>query len=139
AITLNAERDGKFRFNLSADTDYLLLADQTGFRPMEPLRFTTKGIDSSATFAMELFLQPVEVEEVVVLRNIYFDFDDATIRPDAAIELDKIAAFLDSDPSVRIELSAHTDSRGTHAYNMGLSQRRADAAVAYLVSRGIAS
>jgi len=138
-VTLNAGTDGRFKFNLAEETDYLLTAEQTGFRVLEPLRFTTKGIDSSATLTKDLFLQPVEVEEVVVLRNIYFDFDDATIRPDAAIELDKIAAFLDSDPSVRIELSAHTDSRGTHTYNMGLSQRRADSAVAYLVSKGIAS
>lgn len=139
SVVLNAARDGKFTFNLSEETDYLLRAEQTGFRQIEPLRFTTKGLDSTMTLVKDIFLQPVEVAEVVVLRNIYFDFDDAAIRPDAAIELDKIAAFLDSDPSLRIELSAHTDSRGTHNYNMGLSQRRAESAVAYLVSKGIAS
>src|SRR3546814_11561145 len=74
----------------------------------------------------DIFLAPVEEKEVVVLRNIYFDFDKADIRPDAALELDKIAAFLNSDPSTRIELSAHADSRGTQAYNMKLTQRRAD-------------
>lgn len=139
AVVLNAGRDGTFKFNLDEDIDYLLAAEQTGFRQGEPLRFTTKGLDSTMTLVKDIFLQPVEVEEVVVLRNIYFDFDDVAIRPDAAIELDKIAAFLDSDPSLRIELSAHTDTRGTQQYNMGLSQRRAESAVAYLVSKGIAS
>jgi len=53
--------------------------------------------------------------------------------------LDKIAAFLQSDPNVKIELSAHADSRGSHDYNVKLTQRRADSSVAYLVSKGIAA
>src|SRR5690606_21990021 len=137
AVTLNAGADGTFKFNLAEETDYQLVAQQTGFREATPLRFTTKGIDSTTTIKKDIKLQPVEVKEVVVLRNIYFDFDKADIRPDAALELDKILAFLNSDPGVKIELSAHTDSRGTHEYNMKLSQRRADSAVEYLVSKGI--
>ncbi len=137
AVILNAGADGQFKFNLAEDTDYTLVAEQTGFRELPAMAFTTKGIDSTMTVRKNIYLQPVEVEEVVVLRNIYFDFDKDEIRPDAALELDKILAFLNSDPSVRIELSAHTDSRGTHNYNMGLSQRRADSAIEYLVSRGV--
>ncbi len=139
AVVVSSGTDGKFKFNLAEDMDYTLTAEQTGFRPFTPLAFTTSGIDSSTTLTKNIFLDPVEEKEVVVLRNIYFDFDRADIRPDAALELDKIAAFLNSDPSVRIELSAHADSRGTHAYNMKLTQRRADSSVAYLVSKGIAA
>lgn len=137
AVILNAGPDGKFKFNLAEETDYQLVAHQTGFREATPMSFTTKGIDSTTTITKDIMLQPVEVKEVVVLRNIYFDFDNAEIRPDAALELDKILAFLNSDPSVKIELSAHTDSRGTHEYNIKLSQRRADSAIEYLVSKGI--
>lgn len=139
AVVLNAGPDGKFKFNLAEETDYQLVAQQTGFREATPLSFSTKGIDSTTAIIKDIMLQPVEVQEVVVLRNIYFDFDNADIRPDAALELDKILAFLNSDPSVKIELSAHTDSRGTHEYNMKLSQRRADSAIEYLVSKGISS
>ncbi len=139
AVVVSSGADGKFKFNLAEGTDYTLTAEQTGFRPFTPLAFTTSGIDSSTTILKDVFLDPVEEKEVVVLRNIYFDFDKADIRPDAALELDKIAAFLNSDPSVRIELSAHADSRGSDAYNMKLTQRRADSAVAYLVSKGIAA
>lgn len=139
AVMLNAGADGKFKFNLAENTEYTLTAEQTGFRAFTPLTFSTAGIDSSTTLMKDIFLEPVEVKEVVVLRNIYFDFDKAAIRPDAALELDKIAAFLNSDPGARIELSAHADSRGTHDYNMKLTQRRADSAVAYLVSKGIAA
>ena len=139
AIVLNAGVDGKFKFNLAENTDYTITAEQTGFREFTPMTFSTAGIDSSTTLQKDIFLAPVEVKEVVVLRNIYFDFDKADIRPDAALELDKIAAFLNSDPNVRIELSAHADSRGTYDYNMKLTQRRADSSVAYLVSKGIAA
>lgn len=137
AVVLNAGTDGKFRFNLAEETVYHLAAEQTGFKDIAPITFSTKGLDSSVTIVKDIFLTPVEAKQVVVLRNIYFDFDNASIRPDAALELDKIVAFLNSDPGLRIELSAHTDSRGSHEYNMKLSQRRADSAVAYLVSRGI--
>ena len=139
AVVVSSGADGKFKFNLAEDADYNLTAEQTGFRPFTPMTFTTSGIDSSTTLTKDIFLDPVEEKEVVVLRNIYFDFDKADIRPDAALELDKIAAFLNSDPSVRIELSAHADSRGTHEYNMKLTQRRAESSVAYLVSKGIAA
>ncbi|SFC72581.1 OmpA family protein [Parapedobacter composti] len=136
-VVVHAGADGKFKFNLAENTDYTLTAEQTGFRPFTPLSFSTKGLDSSTTLKRDIYLAPVEVREVVVLRNIYFDFDKADIRPDAALELDKIAAFLNSDPSARIELSAHADSRGSHDYNMKLTQRRADSAVEYLVQKGI--
>lgn len=139
AVVVSSGADGKFKFNLAEHADYTLTAEQTGFRPFMPMKFTTSGIDSSTTLAKDIFLDPVEEKEVVVLRNIYFDFDKSDIRPDAALELDKIAAFLNSDPSVRIELSAHADSRGSHEYNMKLTQRRADSSVAYLVSKGIAA
>lgn len=137
AVTLNANVEGKFRFNLAEEADYEIVAEQTGFRVAIPLTFTTKGIDNTTTIHKEILLQPVDKEEVVVLRNIYFDFDNAAIRPDAALELEKILAFLNSDPNLRIELSAHTDSRGSADYNIKLSQRRAEAAVEYLVARGI--
>jgi len=72
-----------------------------------------------------------------VLENIYYDLDKSNIRPDAAVELDKLVVILNEHPTMRIELSSHTDSRAPDAYNMALSQRRAASAVAYLVSKGI--
>lgn len=84
-------------------------------------------------------LEPLILERAIVLDNIYYDLDKAEIRPDAAQELDKLVQVLKDNPSIRIELSSHTDARATDAYNDALSQRRAESAVAYLVSQGIAS
>jgi peptidoglycan-associated lipoprotein len=74
----------------------------------------------------------------LVIDNIYYDFDKADIRPDAAIELYKIVEFMSNNPDIKVELSSHTDSRGSALYNRKLAQRRADSAVAYIIKKGIA-
>jgi len=78
------------------------------------------------------------VGDVIELEHIYYDFDKANIRSDASIDLDKLASLLQRYPGMSIELSSHTDARATNAYNEALSQRRAQAAVNYLVAKGIA-
>ena len=77
------------------------------------------------------------VGDVIELEHIYYDFDKANIRSDASVDLDKLADVLRRYPGMSIELSSHTDSRATDVYNQALSQRRAQAAVNYLVARGI--
>lgn len=74
---------------------------------------------------------------VIELKKIYYDFDQSYIRSEASVELDKLVALLNKYPTMEIELSSHTDSRGSATYNAGLSQRRADEAVAYLIQNGI--
>ena len=73
------------------------------------------------------------------LEGIYYDYNAATIRPDAFQNLDDLARLMEKYPQMVIELSSHTDSRGKNIYNLDLSQRRADAAIAYLVSKGVQS
>ena len=72
-----------------------------------------------------------------MIENIYYDYDKANIRHDAAIELDKVVELLVENPGIIIELGSHTDSRGSDAYNLNLSQRRADSAVKYIIDNGI--
>jgi outer membrane protein OmpA-like peptidoglycan-associated protein len=82
-------------------------------------------------------LAPVEAEKAIVLRNIYFDYDKATLRPESIEELERVVRFLQENPTLRVEISGHTDSDGSEMYNLRLSQARAQAVVDYLVSRGI--
>src|SRR5690606_23140618 len=120
-ISIRSDNQGKFRFNLSEDNSYELIGEQVGFKESVSLKFNTSDIQESTVINKDIFLQPVEVKQVVVMRNIYFDFDKVDIRPDAAFELDKVLSFLNSAPTAKIELSAHTDSRGTAEYNTKLS------------------
>jgi len=76
---------------------------------------------------------------VFQLPNIYYNFNDASIRPDATYDLEALASFLNQYQDIEIELSSHTDSRGGTRYNKRLSQKRAESAVRYLVNQGISS
>jgi outer membrane protein OmpA-like peptidoglycan-associated protein len=97
---------------------------------------------TDTTFAFKIVMdQPEigkEISQFYQLNSIYYDLDKADIRPDAALELDKIVNFLQDNPQVNLELGAHTDARATAVYNQKLSQRRAESAVKYIIQRGIA-
>lgn len=87
--------------------------------------------------AHELVLTPIFKEVEIVLENIYYDLDRWNIREDAKPTLDVLAAMLKENPGLQIELASHTDSRGSNAYNLDLSQKRAQSVVDYLISQGI--
>lgn len=88
------------------------------------------------TFLANIELEPVEVGSKFVLENIYYDYNKSNIRADAAIELDKLIGLLKDNPRLEVELGSHTDARGKDDYNLRLSQKRAEAAVKYLVTVG---
>ncbi len=83
------------------------------------------------------FTNTIREGSVFQLPNIYYNFNDASIRPDAKVDLDALASFLSQYPDVEIELSSHTDSRGGSRYNKRLSQKRAENAVDYLIRQGL--
>jgi len=130
--------EGNFQFLLESNSDYKVQGLKSGLYSNTESA-STKGLNRSKTLYVKLQLgvNTVELGKSFVLDNILYDFDDDAIRPDAAIELNRLAAFLEENPDVRIELSSHTDSRGNNNYNMALSQRRAQSAVNYLISVGI--
>ncbi len=72
-----------------------------------------------------------------VLNNIYYDFDKATLKTESKQELDKLVGLFKEYPELKVEIAAHTDSRGSDAYNLRLSQRRANSVVNYLIAKGV--
>lgn len=134
-----SDAEGKFIYQLDPQADFTVVANQQG-RYSQTELVTTKGLDRSQTLYVTLKLGVCDLEKdgSWVLKNILYDFDKSNIRSDAALVLDNVVAIMKQNPSLRIELSSHTDSRGDGVYNQKLSQRRADAAVAYLVDNGIA-
>lgn len=133
-----SDATGKFIYQLEPQTDYTVMANQQG-RYSQTELVTTKGLNRSQTLYVTLKLGVCDLvkDDVWVLKNILYDFDKSDIRADAALILDNVVSVMQANPSLRIELSSHTDSRGNDNYNMKLSQRRADAAVNYLMSKGI--
>jgi len=136
--SLKAETDenGGFKFNLSRESEYNLLGEKTNYRS-DVENLATIGLTSSQVLVQNLYLEQVEINKAIRLENIYYDFDKWNIRPDAAIELDKLVKIMIDNPTIWIELGSHTDSRGKDNYNLTLSQKRAESAVQYIISRGI--
>ncbi len=129
---------GAFEFVLDRNQTYTVLGQKQGYHA-DSAKVSTMGISNSDTLEVALLLEPIfQVGQTFELENIYYDFDKHNIRPDAAAILDELVRTLRDNPTLKIELSSHTDSRGSNAYNEALSQRRAQSAVDYLVSRGIA-
>jgi outer membrane protein OmpA-like peptidoglycan-associated protein len=87
---------------------------------------------------MNLAMEEIKKDATIEIPNIYYDLGKATIRKDAAVELDKVVEFLNDNPMISIELGSHSDSRGGARMNQSLSQRRAESAVAYIIKHGVA-
>lgn len=128
------------------DTDYLLIVEKPEYLTRRegfsmygrtiPQILLRKPV-TDTTFTTTIGLEKVFIGKTFVLENIYYDLDKADIRSDAAVELDKLVQILLDNPKLKIELGSHTDVRGTDMYNLRLSQRRAESAIEYIISRGI--
>lgn len=139
-------RSGRYSFKVEAGQNYYLIGEKDDYFVTREL-FSTVGKtvpqeeltepETTITFEQDLLLDRIVIDKAIVLENIYYDLDKWDIRPDAADELDKLVSFLKDNPDIKIELSSHTDDRNTEDYNQKLSQRRAESAVNYIVSRGI--
>lgn len=96
-----------------------------------------KKVDT--VYNQDVYLTPYKVNKPIVIPNVLYDFDKATLRPESKKVLDSLAIILRDNPTMDVRLSAHTDSKGSDKYNMDLSQRRAQSCVDYLISIGIDS
>lgn len=138
AIILKSNSDGYFESEIEKGIEYLVKAVKQDYI-QDCLSFKIASEETRTEFdtPRDLLLDKLEVDKVFRIDNIYYDFDKWEIRPDAAVELNKLVKIMEEHP-ISIELSSHTDSRGSDAYNLRLSQRRAESAMTYLISQGIA-
>jgi outer membrane protein OmpA-like peptidoglycan-associated protein len=128
---------GRFRFELAPDQNYIVKGDEKLFVTRQEGQISTYNVKESTTFNVRFELERSDAAYLVRLNNIHYDFDKWNIRLDAANEMGRVVDFMNSNTDVRIEMRAHTDERGTAAYNLILSQKRAESAIAYLQINGI--
>ncbi len=143
-------KGNRFDFTLVDDINYVLIARLPGYVPASTM-FNTVGVKEPTTLSRTLVLErEADTEETpgtetieltlnqpIRLANIYYDYDDDKILAAAKPDLDYIEGIMADYPEMVVELGSHTDARGKDAYNLDLSQRRAQSAVDYLVTRGI--
>ncbi len=133
--TLNTNAEGTIRRGLEKATDYTASTTVDGYMN-ESVSFTTKK-QAYGTLKEELFIEKVEVGQKFVMNNIYYLFDKWDVSTESEAELDKLVKVLNDNPSWKVELGSHTDSRGTNEYNDLLSQKRSTSAVGYITGKGI--
>ena len=114
---------------------YVFTASHEGFLNTADSLYYDNDEVSSMTKNLEL--QPIEVGVTVRLKNIYFDFNKATLKSESFVELEKVVKLLNENPTVEIEIEGHTDSVGPDERNLILSQDRSQSVVDYIVSKGI--
>ncbi|WP_080057822.1 OmpA family protein [Spirosoma aerolatum] len=123
--------DGSYEFSVKPGCDYAIEAMKDNMGTTGS-RITKEGVGST-DIAM------FKKGDIIKIDNIYYDLNKSAIRPDAAVELDKVVALMKKYPTMSIEMRSHTDSRASAKYNATLSGNRAKAAVSYIKSKGIAA
>ena len=132
---LAVKGDGSFEQEVHPGVNYIFLATCNGhLNHKEEIKVGNTEVSEVHTLQFPL----AGINVPVLIDNIFYDFDKATLRPESETALNTLVNLLKENPNVTIELSAHTDYLGSDAYNKRLSQRRADAVVAYLTAHGIA-
>ena len=133
---ISVKGDGSFEQAIQPNVDYIFLATCKGFlNHKEELR--VQPVQESEEYTLQFPLPSIRVP--VLIDNIFYDFDKATLRPESKEALDELVKLLNENTNVTIELSAHADYRGKADYNKRLSQRRAESVVNYLIEHGIAA
>ncbi len=129
-----SRKDGRYRITLERGTDYVMMAACQGY--MNGHRtLSTSDEEKNQSYPVDFIL--ASITKPVLIENIFYDFDKATLRPESKTALDELIKLLNDNPHVTIELGAHTDMKGTDEYNLKLSDRRAKSVVDYLIKGGI--
>ena len=137
---LTTDENGNYRYNLDCRATFTVKASKQGYSVEEHIVNTANYIESPSLEVNQSLTKEFKEEQEKVTINInpiYFGFDKYNISDNAKLELDKIVKVMKANPDIEVESASHTDSRGTRAYNQGLSERRAKATVDYIVSKGI--
>ena len=129
-----ARNDGSFSFPLNRGVSYVMMAGAKGYLNARQ-EFTSEYTEEDADYGVDFVLS--SITKPVVVENIFYDYDRASLRPESKRALDELAQVLRDNPNVTIEMASHTDRHGSEKYNLDLSARRARSVIDYLISVGI--
>ncbi len=138
-VELKTDEKGYYESEVDINTSYIIKAEKEKYESKDA--YSQKG-QKEREHNFELDKNVIDIkagDDIAKLFNvvIYFDLDKSNIRPDAALELEKIVSVMKLHPSINIDVRSHTDSRANDMYNMDLSERRAKSTIDYLITRGI--
>ena len=127
--------NGEYELEVDCNKKYTILGSKVDYK--DDMKELTTDDDADKVHEIDLYLEPLIIEDQIVINPIFFDFDKWDIRTDAEYELENIVDVMRAHPNMKIKIESHTDSRGSDRYNMKLSDRRAKSTKDYILSRGI--
>lgn len=133
---MSVRGDGSFQMVLKPGVRYVMLGQCKGYLNVKQ-EICVRQSEESEEYTLQFPLPPINIP--VLIENIFYEFDKATLTPESTEALDQLVTMLNENPNITIELSSHCDYRGNDAYNERLSQRRAESVVGYLIEHGIKS
>lgn len=134
---LVTDKTARYSFDVKTRRPYNLVLEKEGyFSKVLPVPASGQ-MKGDTLFNPEICLQAFQVDKPIVIKNVLYDYDKATLRPESKTVLDELVIIMKDNPKIKIELAAHTDSKGSDAYNYKLSQKRAQACVDYIITMGI--
>ncbi|MCO5260228.1 MAG: OmpA family protein [Crocinitomicaceae bacterium] len=138
-VVMNADADkvnGQFMVSLPINKEYVLNVSYPGYLFFSQ-NFNMTLPDNQEAFHMDVPMVSITTDIPVSLKNVFFDLAKATLRPESHIELNKLVNFMKKNPTLKIEIAGHTDTRGDAKANLTLSQDRANSVVNYLIEKGV--
>jgi len=135
--SLSEKNTGEFFLTLTSGKEYMLNVSKPGYLFYSGNFSMNASTDLSKPYLMDVPLQPIDTGKVEPLKNVFFDTDKFDLRPESKAELDKLASFLKTNKTLKIQLRGHTDDVGDKKKNQLLSQNRAKAVYEYLITSGV--
>ncbi|MGJ8683133.1 MAG: OmpA family protein [Nonlabens sp.] len=130
--------EGKAMFTTECNKEFMARGAKDEYESGQAELTVAEEATAMVTVEMEPIIpDPPVVDEKIILNKIYFDLDKSNIRPDAALELDRLVSYMKKNPTLEVMAETYADVRGPDAYNLALTQRRAESIVAYVVSQGV--
>jgi len=136
SIETTTDSEGNYKFDLSAGTNYAVMSIKNGYLNSKS-RLTTAGLEDDKEFELNLSMSPIDIP--VEIPNVMYDVGKWELRPESIVALDQLVEIMNDNPTIKIELSSHTDYRRGSISNEELSQKRAESVVNYLISKNIPS
>ena len=133
---VQTDETGNYFITLPVGKDYAFNVNRKGYLLFSE-NFSLSQKQPDSTYHIDIPLEPIEANATVILKNIFFDVNKFDLKNESQVELDQVVSLMKDNPTIKIEISGHTDNVGKPMDNKKLSENRAKSVVAYITSKGI--
>lgn len=136
-VRVLSDAKGRYTARINADSQYRIYAGKDSYFMSSPTEISGGGLNKNSEVNIDFDLEEIIIDKPMTLQNLYYGLNESELNAESKRELDKLAELLRNNPQIAVEVGSHTDARSEDSYNLELSEKRARAAVEYLINKGI--